>query len=398
MSRGRIINGFMENSLQSLDYPLNTVDKYGFAYSNIPTINFTHQQGLTKINAYGFYNANIGSMDLSNVTSIDGTYIFEYLKNPKEIYLPSLSGNGGSQTAYNSDIKTLIYGIDCTSTAYSQFANATNLEEIYFLSPTMVNAYNFYIFNGATHFVNGDTRDGKIYVPDSLVDSYKVDHNWSNWADLIYPLSEAPKQFDYELYAYAKHIGLTEYDLGEDITVLREYAFSGNTALRTLSCTNVEQVKYRAFYGCINLESIDFKPKIVSGGSFYNCSKLDIDLSELVSVTSTDSFANSGITVADLRNCTTVAIDGWFKNCSKLNTVYIGEGINSIYESSFLGCTVLKNIYVYGNRKVTLTSYTSIPRGLPIEHIYVPSDLVDTYKADSRWGVYASVIEALPTD
>ena len=188
----------MENSLQSLNYPLNTVNSYGFAYSNIPTLNFTNQQGLTTIKEYGFYNANIGSMDLSNVTYIGGDYVFGYLKNPEEIYLPSLSNSSGSYSVYNSNVKTLIYGPNCKSTAHSQFSNAINLEEIYFLRPTMVSGYNSKILGGATHFVSDGARDGKIYVPDSLVESYKADTVWSNWADLIYPLSEAPKQFNIE--------------------------------------------------------------------------------------------------------------------------------------------------------------------------------------------------------
>ena len=30
------------------------------------------------------------------------------------------------------------------------------------------------------------------------------------------------------------------------------------------------------------------------------------------------------------------------------------------------------------------------------EHIYVPSNLVDTYKAADGWKTYASIIEAIP--
>ena len=37
-------------------------------------------------------------------------------------------------------------------------------------------------------------KDGYIYVPDALVDSYKTATNWSTYADQIKPLSELPTE------------------------------------------------------------------------------------------------------------------------------------------------------------------------------------------------------------
>lgn len=58
-----------------------------------------------------------------------------------------------------------------------------------------------YHFNGTenpTYNPNGD-KDGYIYVPDSLVESYKVAENWSTHATQIKPLSELPQEYK-ELY------------------------------------------------------------------------------------------------------------------------------------------------------------------------------------------------------
>ena len=57
---------------------------------------------------------------------------------------------------------------------------------------TNTNAFEkCYHFLGTTNSQYNPTgaKDGRIYVPDSLVDSYKSATNWSAYADIIVPLS-----------------------------------------------------------------------------------------------------------------------------------------------------------------------------------------------------------------
>ena len=53
--------------------------------------------------------------------------------------------------------------------------------------------YHFYGTVSAQYNPKG-LKDGYIYVPDALVDSYKTATNWSVFADQIKPLSELPTE------------------------------------------------------------------------------------------------------------------------------------------------------------------------------------------------------------
>ena len=61
----------------------------------------------------------------------------------------------------------------------------------------------------------------------------------------------------------------------------------------------------------------------------------------------------------------------------------------------FQGCS---NITILTISMTTLPLFTScgFNSSTKYEHIYVPSNLVDTYKAAYGWKTYASIIEAIP--
>ena len=65
--------------------------------------------------------------------------------------------------------------------------------EIPTYSNTLTNCYHFTGTHNSEYNPDG-LKDGKIYVPDSYVDSFKTASGWSDYADLIYPLSEYVEQ------------------------------------------------------------------------------------------------------------------------------------------------------------------------------------------------------------
>jgi len=78
-----------------------------------------------------------------------------------------------------------------------------------------------------------------------------------------------------------------------------------------------------------------------------------------------------------------------------LTSVIIPSSVTSIGESAFAGCS---NITILTISMTTLPLFTScgFNSSTKYEHIYVPSNLVDTYKAADGWKTYASIIEAIP--
>ena len=77
------------------------------------------------------------------------------------------------------------------------FADCRRLTKLIIRTMTTIPALEPGIFNGCYHF-SGTTdasynpqglKDGRIYVPDNMVDSLKQATNWSVYADIIVPLS-----------------------------------------------------------------------------------------------------------------------------------------------------------------------------------------------------------------
>jgi hypothetical protein len=123
---------------------MNTIDKYTDPITFIKIVDRTIDEyiddEITNIGNYAFYNCSkLTTVDLPETTSIDG-YAFYNCKSLTTVIL-------------------------------------RNTERVATLSSTNV-------FAGAANAI--------IYVPDSLVDSYKAANNWSAYADRIKGLSELP--------------------------------------------------------------------------------------------------------------------------------------------------------------------------------------------------------------
>lgn len=84
-----------------------------------------------------------------------------------------------------------------------------------------------------------------------------------------------------------------------------------------------------------------------------------------------------------------------FAWCSALTSVSIPSSLYSIGPWAFEDCS---NITILTISMTTLPLFTScgFNSSTKYEHIYVPSNLVDTYKAADGWKTYATIIEAIP--
>lgn len=127
----------MFSGCTSLEYiaPLNTDSIMDYDYSMIRT----------------FYNCNVLS----------------------KIDITTLSRENGS-IAYN-----------CYS--LKQFIIRKNTNVVSLTSSAFTNCYHFYGTQNDTYNPNG-LKDGRIYVPDNLLDNFKTATNWSVFADIIKPL------------------------------------------------------------------------------------------------------------------------------------------------------------------------------------------------------------------
>ena len=141
---------------------------------------------------------------------------------------------------------------------------------------------------------------------------------------------------------------------------------------------NVTSMELSAFNNCRALTTVDF-PNVMSIGkqAFYNCKEL---------------------TTVDFPNATSIK-DFAFQYCSALTAVDF-PNVTSIGGSAFRDCSMLEKVILKSETVCVLantTAFTNTPvqTGTTTGFIYVPDNLVDSYKAAANWSTYASKIKPL---
>ncbi len=154
-----------------------------------------------KIGNYSFFNTrNLRNLNAPKVTTI-GSYAFQYLgynvnEGDFEVDLPELKTTG-YQAFYIArftrinvpKLESLNYGVfagntrletinlpSVSSIGAAAFSDCPNLAEITLGSQSVVTLSNVNAFDGTPYDVNG--VGGVIYVPQTLIESYKVAPNW----------------------------------------------------------------------------------------------------------------------------------------------------------------------------------------------------------------------------
>ena len=141
--------------------------------------------------------------------------------------------------------------------------------------------------------------------------------------------------------------------------------------------SRVTEVGSYAFYSCLNLSTVNF-PLVTSigGYAFYSCSNLSAANFPLV--TSIGEYA--------------------FRSCSNLSTANFPL-ITIIASYAFQSCSNLTALVLRDTTTVCSLTNTNAFNSTPIKngtgYIYVPDDLVDSYKAATNWSAYAAQIKPL---
>ena len=143
--------------------------------------------------------------------------------------------------------------------------------------------------------------------------------------------------------------------IGKAITKLGENCFLNYANLKSVQMhDDIIDLSYNAFSGCSSLESIDFPKNLVA-----------------------------------LPN-------GTCKNCTSLRIARLQNNIKSIGNTVFNGCSSLKTVVILqSDNVITLYNTNSFVGNAEDRLIYVPDDLVDSYKSATNWSTYADVIRPI---
>ena len=188
---------------------------------------------------------------------------------------------------------------------------------------------------------------------------------------------------------------LKEIDLPVCTTVGNS-AFSYCDFLTTVDLPACTSIGTHAFHYCTRLASVNLPVcKSINTNAFLSCTSLkEIDLPACTTVG--DSAFNGGsLTTINLPVCKTIG-DRAFGNCD-FTSVDLPV-CTSIDEDAFYACLALVTLILRSETMVTLNNINAFA-STPIEsgtgYIYVPSALIDTYKADTNWSTYANQFRAI---
>lgn len=167
------------SDLESINFPkLTRVDNKGFSgCEHVTEFNFPL---VTRLGESAFISCSrCKKIICPNATSAM-TYAFAFCNLLESVDISSATSIGSNSFQYDYSLVAVII---------RQENSACTLGS----SLAFRNCYHFYGTVNATYNPNG-LKDGYIYVPDSLVDSYKSATNWSALASQIKGLSELPEE------------------------------------------------------------------------------------------------------------------------------------------------------------------------------------------------------------
>lgn len=185
--------------------------------------------------------------------------------------------------------------------------------------------------------------------------------------------------------------------LSSPATTIRQYAFRGSTALKSVDLPNVVKIEGNAFYGC-GLVSAEF-PKCTSIDAYAiasNTQLVSVSLPILVTVQSNGMRDNSVLAEVKLPKCTTLGSSA-LRNCKALEKIDLPSA-SSIASYAFGGCSSLTTLILRSESVCALgavSALDSTPIASGSGYIYVPSALVSEYKAAPNWIDYEAQIKSI---
>ena len=173
--------------------------------------------------------------------------------------------------------------------------------------------------------------------------------------------------------------------------------FIGCTSLTTIDLPKCATIGWGVFQNCASLTTINL-PECTSIREYgFSCctSLTTVNLPECTSIGNSAFNSCASLTTIDLPKCT--SIGGAFSYCASLTTIDLPK-CTSIRNYAFQNCTSLATIILSSNQMVTLkntNAFYNTPIANGTGYIYVPDNLVDSYKTATNWSTYANQIKPI---
>lgn len=193
-------------------------------------------------------------------------------------------------------------------------------------------------------------------------------------------------------YAFYRNDAIESVGLPALKTV-SQYAFSGCTSLNNVGVQYVETIDTRGFENCKSLSSIGCDSLTrINTYAFSGCSSLNsIDTSKVTAI-GDYAFQDSGIGKIELPLCTSLGT--YTGSGQRMSIIDISKNI-TIAGNKFNNANGLVHLILRSDTLCSLSAssaFTNTPIAKGVGWIYVPTDLVSTYKTATNWSTYADQI------
>ena len=262
----------------------------------------------------------------------------------------------------------------------------------------------------------------KIDVDLFCCDAELIGHTWKDGVGTLYFNEDITVVRD---WAFSSCDSLTSITIPDSVTSIGSYAFYYCTSLTSVTIgDSVTSIGGSAFRSCDSLTSITIPDSVTSIGNyaFSGCSGLksfkgkyaSSDGRCLIKDGELIGFAPCGLTQYTIPDSVTSIGDGAFSDCdsltsftipdsvksigsqafcycTSLTSITIPDGVPSIGEYAFLGCNSLKEVYCKPATPPT-GGFSMFANNASGRKIYVPSNSVSAYKFAIGWSDYKNYI------
>ena len=334
----------------------------------------------------------------------------------------------GTSPFYNcSNINSVTLNEGVTKIGYQAFQNCTGLTSIEL--PSSLTSIDYNAFQNCTgltsiNIPSGVTSIGNnVFYGCSGLETITIDSNNTTYYDGGEGGNCIVQRSNNTLLCGCKNTTIPS-----SVTSIGFGAFYGCTGLTSIELpSSLTSISNQSFYGCTRLTSIELPSSLtsISNSAFYGCTGLtSIELPSSLTSISNSAFQNcTGLTHVTF-NCNVPnyalyinASNSPFYNCSNINSVTLNEGVAKIGYIAFYDCLWLTsielpssltmidnqsfyscaNLHIITSKPTTPPSIQSstLPGTNIVQHIYVPSESISSYKGASNWNTYSSVIDAI---
>jgi len=272
---------------------------------------------------------------------------------------------------------------------------------------------NSSICNISTSTFSGVLGSIKVYVPGSLVASYKENTNWASLSSRIFSIETMPSIIERNVitditsivseskntYHYISDSILTSISssqfanyfalIGVDfpnVTNIGNGAFSTCSAISSFSLPNVESIGTLAFYSCVCLREINLpNVRYIGSSAFANCVQLSyISVPELTSfeVNTFSAVPIREIVLPKVENVPVYALD------QHGTLTCIDLPVASVFGAGISGCSRLEKLILRSSSVVSIDLRAFYQPPNSTYKIHVPSSLYNDYV--SRYSTYTS--------